>query len=215
MRLLSWQAFKSIVVSTSTKIHFGEDDYTYYIFNIFFQVACEINKNNKNAELEDFENNFKPTANQAPAFEAVTQFEKNDKDLKIASGVASAGQDGIATLSIESGDLGRYIDEGMAWFWPKHPDDWIASIVGTDEYGIYTGVSGTVVKTYHDDDLPEDLQGWRVPYQRGHIELDTMAGYGFVPPGIRLKVTGKSGFGADAAASGVKLYTNIKWGKLG
>lgn len=156
------------------------------------------------------------------ADEVVTQFEKNDKDLKLASGEAAVDANtGAAVIEIPVGSGGRYIDEGVAWFDVPHAQDRITAIEGVTAVdlpadALFPGCpalpAGTSVKTYHDDEISAEFQGWRIPFKRGHIEIDTMAGYGFIPEVLKLKITAKKG--GDAPFTG-SLFVNVKWGKKG
>lgn len=62
--------------------------------------------------------------------EVVTQYEKNDKDLKLAKGKCAVGQDGSATVSLKipgafgSGD-GRYVAGGYAISADYNADDFV------------------------------------------------------------------------------------------
>lgn len=159
--------------------------------------------------------------------EVVTQFEKNDKDLKLISATVQVdSQTGIAELLIPCPESGRWIDEGVAFFTEMEPHriqsiDAITPPGGLPADALYPGSpelpEGYSLKAYHDDEADEALQGWRIPANNGfalagHITVDTMAGYGWVPGGIVLRIRGKMSGTAPFAG----WYTcNIKWGKQG
>jgi hypothetical protein len=148
--------------------------------------------------------------------EVVTQFEKNDKDLKICSGYGDVDSNGSVDVSLPvPGDItlgnGRYIDAGCAWFDEPHPDDRVVAIECVDLDNVVGYGAGAILKTYHDDEQPETNRGWRIPYKRGQVEIDTMAGYGFIPSQLYLRIRAKRGGGLTTG----RFYYNIKWGKLG
>lgn len=159
--------------------------------------------------------------------EVVTQFEKNDKDLKLASATAQVDeQTGVAELLIPVPASGRWIDEGTGFFSPSEPQklaaiEAVAPAGGLPADALYPGSpeipEGAPIKSYHDDEAPEENQGWRVPMKAdggplGEIVVDTMAGYGWIPGGLVLKVVGK--MSGSAPFSGW-FSVNIKWGKQG
>jgi hypothetical protein len=147
--------------------------------------------------------------------EVVTQFEKRDKVVKLASAQAEVGSNGMATISIKipgtpNSGAGRWIDGGTAWFDDQHKDDRILSVVFTDEDNLLGYGAGTVVGSYTDSELDSAQQGWRIPNKRGMIEVIAMGGYGFAPAGFYMKITGQKGGGIVTGT----LYMNVMWGKV-
>jgi hypothetical protein len=144
--------------------------------------------------------------------EVITLFEKNDKDLKISSAVGSVDSEtGIAVITIPIGANGRYMDEGEAWFSVANELDRIkkAEIVDVDNVLGYG--ADTIIKSLHDDDIAEEFQGWRIPNKFGHVDVDTMAGYGYIPEGLYFRITGVK----DPSNKTGNLFVNLKWGKTG
>lgn len=143
-----------------------------------------------------------------------TQFELNDKDLKIAS-IQSDTVDGEAVLLLKvpgimaNGD-GRFVSGGYAWFDSQHKDDRILNIEVVDIDNVLGYGENVVVKTYHDDDVDDANKGWRIPIKFGHLEVETLGGYGFIPAELYLRVVGRKG----DSSSGT-LYINVEWGKKG
>lgn len=146
--------------------------------------------------------------------EVVTQFEKDDKMLKLACGVAECDGEGRAIVELEvpgtpgSGE-GRYIDAGRVWFDTAHDDDKVEKVEIVDVNDMLGAGENFVVRTWHDDDVAEENQGWFIPKSQNGIAVESLGGYGFIPAGFTLRITGKKG---SSQTSG-KLYVNLKWGK--
>lgn len=164
--------------------------------------------------------------------EVVTQFEKNDKDLKLCcAGAAVDGVTGEAIIYLQvpgaldpeffqavpnpdnfdrSAGSGRYIDEGAAFFDVSHAGDKIKEI-----WAVIRGPSSAedvLLKAYHDEDQSDvNNQGWIIPPKRGQVEIDTMAGYGFCPRGCAIKVVAQKSAGNFSGT----FFMNLKWGKKG
>lgn len=147
--------------------------------------------------------------------EVVTQFEKNDKTLKMSSGKGSVDGTSVAEVIIlvpgnpANGD-GRWIDAGTSWFDAIHEDDRITNVEVVDIDNILGYGAGFVVKTYHDDEVAASSAGWYIPKHTGVSKVEALGGYGFIPAGLYLRVKGLKGGGATTGS----LYLNIKWGKI-
>lgn len=63
--MISWVALKSVLVAKGLRVQGAEDSENYYLKAIDgpFAFDCTLSKNNANADLEDFETNYKPTWN--------------------------------------------------------------------------------------------------------------------------------------------------------
>lgn len=175
-------------------------------------------KNNNQASYDAWIANLHPVlpppAPPAP-IEVVTQFERRDKVVKLASAGADVDANSMATILIKipgtpNSGAGRWIDGGTAWFDEQHKDDRIMSVEFTDEDNLLGYGAGTVVGTYTDTELDSAQQGWRIPNKRGMIEVIAMGGYGFAPAGFYMKITGKKGGGLTTGT----LYMNVMWGKV-
>lgn len=184
--------------------------------------------------------------------EVITQYEKNDKDLKLAKGKCSINQNGTAIVSIQipgtfgSGD-GRYVAGGYAISSDFNEDDYVtvhiedtdrilatflaqqinaaATVPLTDEQvqqlstipGVGNFPSYPVVKSYTDDELPIENQGWyfwanaqgnNLP-PLGECEVEPIGGYGFIPSGMYIKITYQRPQGVNTGSMRVNFY----WGK--
>ena len=128
--------------------------------------------------------------------EVVTQAEKNDKVLKLACAQTTTFTGGVAVVSIKipgtpGGTAGRFVAGGYAFsdVWTK--GDRVTKVQVVDHDDIKGYGAGTVLKPYHDSELPEENQGWLMyPAQQnsGEIEIDPIGGYGFIPAGFYLDI---------------------------
>lgn len=219
---VTWSEFKKAVDDRLLSIQYVELESNYYlkIIDGFFELSCVIPTDPSHVDTADFVANYKPQGNVSPKTEVVTQFERDDKTLKLASAAISVAMDGKAILLIKIpgtpnpyGDKtldGRWLSEGIGWFEPLHPDDRVISVKFKDMDGISGAPAGTVIGSYTDDDLNADLQGWRIPYKLGHVIVETIGDYGFAPSGYWLEIVGQSGNGYQI---GKKMYINLNWGK--
>lgn len=194
-----------------------EDSYRLWAYDGPMAVQCALQKDG-GADVTEFEATYKAAGNQAPKADVTTQFEKNDKDLKICSAKADFdATTGECTIDIQvpGGDpsqIGRYIESGLAWCEPPEAGDritWVAGIDGPD--GLMSGTPYATLKTYHDEDMPDDLQGWYIPKTSRGILMETLAGYGSLPGTMILRVKAKR---VSPSTLGT-FYMNIKWGKKG
>lgn len=152
-----------------------------------------------------------PLTIPAPAQEVVTQFELNDKTLKICGERVLIDQtehkgriDFLVPGTPGSGDS-RWVSGGMAWVHPYSPTARIRVWV-SDEDNILGYGAGTVVRSYTDGEQPEGRRNWYFP-PIGHVEAETIGGYGEIPAGLYLVVE----FEDDAG--GAYGYCNLEWGK--
>lgn len=145
-----------------------------------------------------------------------TQFERDDLILKICSGQSSVGGDSTATVDIKvpgvyaNGDV-VYISGGDCWFDEQHKDDRVLEIEVIDIDDVLGYGANVVLKTYHDSDVPEENQGWRIPIKYGHIYAETLGFYGIIPAELYIRVKGKKG---GSLTTGT-MYLNIEWGRIG
>jgi hypothetical protein len=156
-----------------------------------------------------------PVAPVPAAMEVVTQFEKNDKDLKLASAIGDVdGTTGIGVVFLKvpgnpsAGD-GRFVAGGTAWFDTQQINDRVLVYV-TDEDNIFGYGAGAILKSYTDDDCAAEFQGWRIPMRRGLVEVEPIGGYGFMPAGAYLKIIGRRD---PSALPNQKFVFNVFWGK--
>lgn len=223
MQYLEYLAFKDFVIAAKLQLLYSEDAsaYTVIAVSASLSILCKIPKDG-GANQTDFETNFKPLANVPLAPEVTTQFELNDKDLKICTMTGPVDSEtGLVTLQMlvpgtPGTTDGRYIAGGEAFFDKAHVLDRVTKVQIIDIDNIAGYGANTVLKAYHDEEVPEDNQGWIVGVDyynaegnTGIIEVETLAGYGFIPAGFYLQVVGKK----DPDHKTGSLFVNIFWGK--
>lgn len=207
-----------------------------------------------NSPQEDFENNYKEVGNQSPNTTVTTQFEFNNKDLKLAKCkgiVDNATKQAVVYLQIPGQfgvDDGRWIAGGYATTDTFDPDDyacvyfedkdriiaWLlaraqdpeASAPIPDEIIQQMGVLPApfneafpeypIVKSYTDDDVPPENQGWyfdpmvmgnNLP-PLGYCDIEPIAGYGHAIAGFYLKIVW-----VRANATSGTIRVSLWWGK--
>lgn len=163
--------------------------------------------------------------------EVVTQLEKDDKTLGLASCVADfVGS--IAALSMEipgtPGEVGRFVKEGYAftdvYAWGLR----VTRVALVDKAYLYAGAlypaepapgvtweqaepNGVTLGNYCDPTMPADNQGWRFWAEeggQGGVDIDNLAGYGSLLAGCFLEIDVTK----PANSSPAKVAANIQWG---
>lgn len=145
--------------------------------------------------------------------EVTTQFEKDDKRLKLACAEAEFDGNGDAEISIPVPSGGRYIAGGNAFTDAFCAGDKVTacSLVDVDDLLGYG--PETVLANYHDSDVASANQGWYFEPRSnntGWIEIEPIGGYGHLPGGMYLELYFKKAAGSTAS----KVFVNIWWGKL-
>lgn len=247
-----WLIFKNFAVDRKLSIQYVDlgDSYLLGATSRPFDLSCVLAKDTD--DCTDFETNFKPTGNQLNPNEVVTQYEKNDKDLKLAKGVAEVGEDGKATVYIQvpgtfGSAEGRYVTGGYGISEDYNPDDYCkvdiedkdrilammiarmmnpeatepvsdATVQGMGEIpGVGAFPAYPTVKSYTDDEQPEEHQGWYFwPLAQGgslppvgEVEVNPIGGYGFLPAGFYIKII----YCRPAGVTTGKVRINVDWGK--
>lgn len=210
--VVSWSIFKDFVNERSLSIQWIDLNDTYWCKAIDgnFNLECSVFKNTSDAT--DFETNYKDSGNKSPKTEVVTQFEKDDKVLKLFCATATVDQNSEAALLIlvpgtpGTGE-GRYIAGGKAWFNTATDGDKIKTCEVVDVDNILGYGAGVVLKKWHDEEAPLANQGWYFPISNPILEVEPIGGYGFIYSGLYLRVTGKK---ANNLTTGT-LYINLFW----
>lgn len=142
-----------------------------------------------------------------------TEFEQNDMVPKFATGVSSFVSN-VATIKIKCpgtpGVTGRYLIDGYCFTDAFYFGDRISKVQVTDEDDLLGGGAGTVLKTYHDADLPTANQGWMLwaePSGTGGCDLDNAGGFADFPAGMYLYVE----ITKEALSTATKAGVNIFW----
>lgn len=137
---IQWSDLKEFATSRSISIQYIIANGQYYLFASDgpMQVTAQILMDGSQSDDQtDFETNFKPNANQPilPVLTSVTtQYEKNDKILKLAKGYAAVDSSNTATIYVKvpgtfgTGE-GRYVIGGYAISSDYNADDFCTCYV--------------------------------------------------------------------------------------
>lgn len=250
---LNWSEFKNQIVSREIPIQYIESSEYYYLcaFDGNFEIDTTISTVD-NDDKTDFETNFKAAANVSPSAQVTTQYEKNDKDLKLARGKCSVDPETrTAEIAIKvpgtfGSGQGRYVLGGYGFTSDYNIDD-VATVRVEDKdrniawaialsmnpdateplsdetvkaLGAIPGIGAfpdyPVVKSYTDDELDADNQGWYFyPVYIGNdicvgeVEVNPIGGYAFLPAGFYLVVTYQRPEGITTGT----IRVDIDWGK--
>ena len=140
---VEWPEFKNFVNNRGVSIQYLNVNNGYYLMSFDGQVGIKCLIPNGTDAQADFESNFKAlaTTNVSPNTVVTTQFEWNNKDLKLASVSAAVNSSGVALTSIKipgtfgSGG-GRYILGGYAISEDYDKDDRAICWVSDDDRNI-------------------------------------------------------------------------------
>lgn len=215
-----WAEFKAFVNSRGVSIQFRETSELYIMkaWDGWFGLECDLIKAENADEVTDFETNYKEKSNKSPNLNVTTQYEKEDKVLKLCSATGTVDENGDCTLLVKvPGDFNpdapsRYIAGGYAvtnvYGWGDRCTN--AEIVDVDNILGYG--AGTVLESYHDEEVDEVNRGWRFygsPCGEGEIEVEPVGGFGKLPGGLYLRCIFKIASGNPCT----KIQINIWWGK--
>lgn len=176
-----------------------------------------------NDDQLDFETNYKDQGNRSPAALVTTQFELNNKVLKLFSATEAYDITDTCILNIKVpqtftgldpiANNGRYVAGGYAFSDGYKFGDKVSKIEVVDDDNILGFGAGTVIKSYTDNDAEASNSGWyfwATINGEGEIEIDPIGGYGFLPSGLYLRVTCNRVSGSPAN----NVNINIWWGKI-
>ena len=143
--LLDWADFKSRAGAKSIQYFDTGHEYRLIVSDGVVAVQCVLNKALMPAETADFEANHKPGGNGPLSSEVVTQLEKPDKDLVLAS-VEAAFSGTVCTLQLQiPGTLGdltaRYVAGGYAFTNIYGWNDRVTAIQVLDKDYVYAGLA--------------------------------------------------------------------------
>lgn len=217
---LPWSEFKTQLDTGKYQwIHFDRSN-TLIIFakQNAFTILCKINKDDL-AELADFtENYFSMSGLGLMKSKVITEFELDDKVLKLASGIGTFDGNGDCTIEIpipgafDPLEPSRYIAGGYAntdlYGW----GDRCTEVNILDKDNILGMGAGAVLETYHDNEVAEENRGWRFYASEGgegEIEIEPIGGFGKIPGGLYLQIKFKRANGNPAT----KVQANLWWGK--
>jgi len=194
------------------------------IDNLALECIVEI-KYPKSAEQIDIDANVLQIANKVNTVDVATSLEKNDKDLKAATlRAVTDSETGIAVVEFVAPGTpgaeneGRYIMGAEAFFKEAHAEDRVTKIEVVDVYDLLGYGAGTVIKSYHDDEMPEENQGWYIGVDQyngligphaSYIDVKPLGGYAFLPAGFAMRITAVK----DPSSKSSVFYVNLLQGR--
>ena len=235
---VSWSDLKAFAEQRSVSVQWiiANDRYNLAAIDGAMELTAQIpivESPENGSDQKDFEDNFKPKGNMSPNSLVTTQFEVNDKDLKLAKCKGNVDPDtkqALVYIQVPGTfgvDDGRWVAGGYAVVDTFDFDDYYkvyiedkdrkiawAMALGADPtataplsdetiqgMGVLPGIGEAfpnypVVKSYTDDDLSEENQGWYTdPIAMGssldpvgYCEIEPIAGYGHCPAGFYIKL---------------------------
>lgn len=221
----NWTQFKTVANSRNLNIQYIEigDNYWLKLFDGLFSIECLLPLDPTHPDTMDFEANYKINGNKNPQQVVTTQFELNNKDIKVANMRGNVDPtSGVAVAQIKSPGImangnGRYLAGGEAFFDYAHTLDIVTKIEIVDVDNVLGYGAETVIKSYHDDESDLSNQGWIIGVDTfnsignsGSIEVETLGGYGFIPAELYLRITAQK----DPANKTGTFFVNVFWGKL-
>lgn len=219
---LPWPDFKAHIDSRGWAYQEFTISNTYYLFakQNSFTALCKIYKDS-GADQTEYEDDYQAGANQPIKDRVVTDFETDDKTLKLAS-VSGSIVDGECVLELKvpgtftPGEYGRYISGGYAITDKYGWDDRITKVEIVDIDNILGYGAGAVVGAYHDDEVDAENRGWRFwrgAYNgtdcEGECDVEPIGGFGKIPAELYLRCTFEAGAGSPAT----KFCVNFWWAK--
>lgn len=241
MAYQTWDVFKQYVIANKLAVQFIEypEKYELSAFNSGMTVTCYLSKTPSDpTDLNEFESTYKPLGNVQETTLVTTQYELNDKDLKLARGECAIDPDTkSATVYIPVPAGGRYMAGGDGFLdsfdWGDYAivdiedkDRLLAHLAGiemslgrdaTDEemQAASEFTAYPIVKSFTDYALnASNQQGWYFwpePINQtsyGVIEVEPIGGYGFVPEGFYIKIKA-----IRANMTTGMFRCNVFWGK--
>jgi hypothetical protein len=209
---LNWNDFKNII-NDKSKLRYIDRDGFYLCYYTDSQGVFESSLlKDSGTDVTEFETDYKDFANSSSKQEVVTQFEKDDKRLKMACAEEEFDEAGEVEISIAIPSDGRYIAGGNAFTNAFCPGDKVLSVSLVDVDNLLGYGPNTVLASYHDEDVPTANRGWYFEPKSngtGWIEVEPIGGYGLLLGGTYLLLR----FKKEAESTATKVFVNIWWGK--
>lgn len=134
IKKVSWATFKNFITSRMVQVNFFEDSASYEIYAIdsILAVNCNLRKNTE--EASDFEENLKNNSNKKLENTVTTQYELNDKTLKLARGKCDTDENGYGVIYLKvpgqfGSGQGRYVIGGYGISETYDKDDYVIVMV--------------------------------------------------------------------------------------
>lgn len=182
-----------------------------------FKVTCLIPNDEADANFIDWDTNFAANANKSPKAKVLTEFELEDKVLRLASIEGEFDVNGECTLEIKvPGSFDPFnpnrliaqayiLEDVFGW------GDRLLEVNIIDKDNVAGYGADVVLERYHDHEVPADNKGWRfypTENEMGEIEIEPVGGFGRIPGGVYIQAKFKRKAGNTAS----KLIADVWWG---
>lgn len=132
--------------------------------------------------------------------------------LRMAKFKQATNGSGVAQIDIKvpgtySNSDGRYIEGGQAFFEVPNFDDWVECYI-VDIDNILGYGANTVIGSYTDTELPSGNEGWYFSKVEGQIKVLALAGMGWIPAELYLRIIAHK----DPTNLSDTLRVNLNWG---
>lgn len=181
---LDWAQFKQLIDKHAIRARYIENSLQYELFGADQSLifTCDVVKGT--ADEIEF-NDYKQAIDDERVGRVTTATEADYFTLKMARLSGTADGSGDLTLEIEIPGLptepSRYIAGGYATTDNYAYGDALIEVNVIDGDGNFTGTPGVVLKTYHDESVPTENQGWffwRSHGTEGEVEIEPIGFYG-------------------------------------
>jgi len=182
-----------------------------------FSVTCLIPTDVENADNIDWESNYASRANKSPKSKVLTEFELEDKVLRLASIEGTFDVDGLCVLEIlvpgtfDPFNPSRLIAQAYLLENVFGWGDRLIEVNIVDKDNVIGYGANTVIEIYHDAEVPAANKGWRFyPTEQGmgEIEIEPVGGFGRIPGGVYIQAKVQRAVGNTAT----KLIADVWWG---
>lgn len=216
---LEWPDFKQVLDQRSMSLQsvVVGDNLWLSAFDNYFKIECLIRGLVGDAYYDDYAANYAASANQKMKSSVVTEFELEDKVLRLASAEGTFDSSGDCVIEVlvpgtfDPLNPSRLIAEAYivedVFGW----GDRLTEVNIVDLDNILGAGAGYVVETYHDAEMPSSSQGWRfypTEQSMGEIEVEPVGGFGRIPGGLYIQAKFKRATGNTAT----KIIADIWWG---
>ncbi len=210
---LNWSEFKVLIDKAHIRARYIEFPDAYEIYGSDQGLVFDCRVVDGEDDFTEFENSYKTAIDEQLVGSVTTATEVDYLVLKMAKMKGQADANGDLSLSMmvpgSIANVERYAAGGYAFTDNYAWDDAITKVEIIDKDGVTGYPAGTILKTYHDDDVPTVNQGWyfwKSHGTEGECEIEPIGWYGQLNGELELKVTFK-------VAANAKVKANIWWGK--
>ena len=210
---LNWAEFKTLIDKNHVRARYIEFPDAYEIYGSDQGLVFDCRVVDGEADFTEFENNYKTAIDKTLVGSVTTATEVDYLVLKMAKTKGQADANGDLVLSVivpgNFGTVERFAAGGYALTDSYSWEDCIHKVEIIDVDGVTGYPAGTVLQTYHDNDMPSENQGWyfwKSHGSEGECEIEPIGWYGQLQGELELKITFK-------VAPNAKVKCDIWWSK--